>query len=251
MSDAFKMDRWPLPVCRGRRPHLRDFDEDGCKAPNGQDMRMEPMLQGASNSWFAHHALGPGDPPGVRQARSNSSTTTGPILEKVQSEQNIELLQQVTPQLRDLVRVHARRNLGGGAGQEGGSGRRSTATPTDLKTPEWEVFIDPESAEKSRDFQLRVVRPPEPLRQVLREDRPGRAAAGGAGAGRLHPDRVAERLRQPGGVSRRASGCRLARRHPTWVPASEIRGEGMFFQFNEDVIQEWVRAGEKPRWRVP
>jgi len=29
-----------------------------------------------------------------------------------------------------------------------------------LKTPEWEVFTDPDSAEKGRDFQLRVVSPP-------------------------------------------------------------------------------------------
>ena len=34
------------------------------------------------------------------------------------------------------------------------------AEPTDLKTPEWEVFIDPESVERSRDFQLRVAKPP-------------------------------------------------------------------------------------------
>ena len=31
---------------------------------------------------------------------------------------------------------------------------------TDLKTPEWEVFIDPDHAQKSRDFQLREVRAP-------------------------------------------------------------------------------------------
>ena len=41
-----------LPACRGRRPHLRDFDEDGCKDEQDQPMRVEPMLQGASNSWF-------------------------------------------------------------------------------------------------------------------------------------------------------------------------------------------------------
>ena len=52
MSDAFKMDLKALPVCKARRPHLRDHDECGCKTPIGLDMRMEPMLQGASNSWF-------------------------------------------------------------------------------------------------------------------------------------------------------------------------------------------------------
>ncbi len=31
----------------------------------------------------------------------------------------------------------------------------------------------------------------------------------------------------------------LSRRPPTWVPAAEVRGEGIFIQFNEDKIQEW------------
>src|SRR5437660_1197420 len=34
MSDAFKMDVMALPVCKARRPHLRDHDDAGCKAPN-------------------------------------------------------------------------------------------------------------------------------------------------------------------------------------------------------------------------
>ena len=51
MSDAF-MDLSAMPVCSARRPHLRDHDGNGCKGPGGQQMRMEPMLQGASNAWF-------------------------------------------------------------------------------------------------------------------------------------------------------------------------------------------------------
>ena len=35
-----------MPDCRGRRPHLRDFAENGC----GEKMRT--ILLGASNSWF-------------------------------------------------------------------------------------------------------------------------------------------------------------------------------------------------------
>ena len=34
--------------------------------------------------------------------------------------------------------------------------------------------------------------------------------------------------------------ARLSRTQPTWVPASEIRGEGLFFHFKEDLIQQWV-----------
>lgn len=34
---------------------------------------------------------------------------------------------------------------------------------------------------------------------------------------------------------------KISRKAPTWVPASETRGEGIFFQFAEDVIQSWVK----------
>jgi hypothetical protein len=34
--------------------------------------------------------------------------------------------------------------------------------------------------------------------------------------------------------------ARLSRSDPTWVPASEIRGEGLFFHFNEGRIREWL-----------
>jgi hypothetical protein len=32
----------------------------------------------------------------------------------------------------------------------------------------------------------------------------------------------------------------LSRRPPDWVPASEVRGEGVFLQFNEKVLGEWL-----------
>ena len=41
-----------LPMCRARRPHLRDFDDAGCKDDDNQPIRVRAMLQGASNSWF-------------------------------------------------------------------------------------------------------------------------------------------------------------------------------------------------------
>ncbi len=203
-------------------------------------MRMEPMLQGASNSWFGImlSALAIPQASGKLKQLVEDHWT---ILEKVQSEQNIELLQQVTPQLRDLVRVHARRNLAGRQAKKTAVPKES-GEPTDLKTPEWEVFIDPDSAEKSRTSSSGCAAAGT-LRQVFREDRAGRAAARSAGAGGLHPHRIAQRLRQPGAFPENQR-ARLSRTQPTWVPASEIRGEGLFFHFKEDVIQKWVKKAK-------
>jgi hypothetical protein len=256
MSDAFKMDLMALPMCKARRPHLRDHDETACKAPNGQDMRMEPMLQGASNSWFGImlSALAIPQASGKLKQLIEDHWT---ILEKVQGEQNIELLQQVTPQLRDLSEytpaeiwqaVQAKKTA---VPEESGE-------PTDLKTPEWEVFIDPESAEKGRDFQLRVTAPPKRYAKyfekiVLAERlREVRALVGftriESPSDYDHPAAFPENQR-----------ARLSRTQPTWVPASEIRGEGLFFQFKEDLIQKWAKKAKTldgvfleahQRWRI-
>lgn len=34
----------------------------------------------------------------------------------------------------------------------------------------------------------------------------------------------------------------LTRQAPTWLPAAEVRGEGIFLQFNEERIQSWLRT---------
>jgi hypothetical protein len=257
MSDAFKMDLNALPVCRGRRPHLRDYQEGGCKAPNGQDMKLEPMLQGASNSWFPImlSALA------IPQASTKLAQLVDDhwtILEKVQNEQNIELLQQVTPQLRDLSEytssqiweaVQAKKTMAAGD---------VTEEPSDLKTPEWKVFVDPNAAEKSRDFQLRTTQPPKKYAKyfekiVLAERlREVRALVGFT------------RIESPSDYDNPAAfpanqRARISRTQPTWVPASEIRGEGLFFQFKEALVRQWcdkmkndnaVFLEAHQRWRI-
>ena len=53
---------------------------------------------------------------------------------------------------------------------------------------------------------------------------------------------------------------RIARGNPTWVPASEIRGEGIFFQFSETAIERglgriqrlttWSSSTPTKQWRT-
>ena len=256
MSDAFKIGLMALPMCKARRPHLRDYDPTPCKAPDGQDMRMQPMLQGASNSWFGItlSALAIPQASGKLKQLVDDHWT---ILEKMQSQQNIELLQQVTQHLRDLSEYPP--DVIWNAVQA-----KQTATPevidepTDLKTPEWEVFIDPASAQRSRDFQLRVAAPPKPYARyfekiVLAERlREVRALVGFT------------RIESPSDYDNptafpESQRAKLSRTPPLWVPASEIRGEGLFFHFREDAIREWVSKAQSleevffeahKRWRI-
>ena len=123
----------------------------------------------------------------------------------MQSEQNIELLQQVTPQLRDLSEYTPAEIWQAVQAKKTAIPTEST-DPTDLKTPEWEVFIDPESAEKGRDFQLRIASPPKRYAKyfekiVLAERlREVRALSG------FHPHRISQRLRPPGSVPGKSAG---------------------------------------------
>ncbi|HEX4142959.1 MAG TPA: DUF1998 domain-containing protein [Pirellulales bacterium] len=256
MSDAFKMDLMALPVCNARRPHLRDRDEAGCKTPNGKDMRMEPMLQGASNSWFGLMLSALAIPRGSNELAQLVEEHWA-VLAKVQSEQNIELLQQVTPQLRDLSE-YTSSEIWQAVQAKKTAVPEESENPADLKTPEWEVFTDPGSAERSRDFQLRAVAPPKRYakyfeRIVLAERlREVRALVGftriESPSDYDHPAAFPENQR-----------VRLSRLQPTWVPSSEIRGEGLFFHFKEDVIQKWVKKAKDldavfmeahQRWRI-
>ncbi|MBA4190904.1 MAG: hypothetical protein C0467_23190 [Planctomycetaceae bacterium] len=258
MSDAFKMDLKALPVCKARRPHLRDHDTCGCKTPLGQDMRMEPMLQGASNSWFGItlSALAIPQASGKLKQLINDHWT---VLEKVQSEQNIELLLQVTSQLRDLAE-YSPTEIWQAVQVKKTAVPTETTDPTDLKTPEWKVFSDPASAETSRDFQLREVAPPKRYanyfeKVVLAERlREVRALVGFT------------RIESPSDYDNPAAfpenqRARLSRKDPTWVPASEIRGEGLFFQFKEALIRKWCAKAKvkshqavflesHQRWRI-
>lgn len=236
MSDAFKMDLMALPLCKARRPHLRDYDEAGCKMPNGEEMRMEPMLQGASNSWFGITltALAIPQASGKLAQLVDGNWTT---LEKVQSEQNIQLLLSIS-QLRDLAEYTAA-EIWQAVESRKASTPDESDEPADLKTPEWEVFVNPDQAEKGRDFQLRTAPPPTGytdyfekivLAERLREVR---ALVGFT------------RIESPSDYDNPAAfpehqRARLSRTQPTWVPSSEIRGEGLFFHFREEVIQQWV-----------
>jgi hypothetical protein len=122
-------------------------------------MTMEPMLQGASNSWFAL-LLSALAIPEASNKLAQLVDDHWTILEKVRSEQNIELLQQVTPQLRDLSEYGTKEIWEAVQAKKAAASAGATAEPSDLKSPEWKVFIDPEAVEKSRDFQLQTVKPP-------------------------------------------------------------------------------------------
>ncbi len=224
-----------LPSCPGGRPHLNDYD------PNGCGVETRALLVGASNIWFAvrRSALSiPHQPRPVEQAVVDHWTD----------------LEQ-TPDLAALKRTaDAIRHLPMGAwladdrytleelwdefvkqrdGTEDGDGG-----PNTLLGPEWSALTTPGGTRHGDDFAVNDPGLPETTKFKDRVDR-------------LH---LATRLREvvaitgftrldaydPNDTSERAvRRARLASGRPTWAPAAQSRGEGVLFRLDEDAVEAW------------
>jgi hypothetical protein len=232
MGQAFgPNNRTVMPPCRGRRPHLRDVDPNGC-----DQKHVKPMLQGASNLWFPM-LISALSVPQAADDLGRLIEDNWVVLEKATS---IDVLKafRLIGQLKDLSKYSddqiweaiQKKNLGTG---------EEPTDPDDLKSPEWKVFSNPSTAQASRTFKLRTVEPPiefshyfekivliEKLREV-------RSLVGFT------------RMMSPRDFDSPAdlppeNRARIARKNPTWLPACETRGEGIFFQFSESLVQAWV-----------
>jgi len=238
LSGAFgQANREKMPRCRGRRPHLRDYDEDGC------DRKMRTIVLGASNLWFP-----------VVFTSIAVPTASVKIDQLVQ--ENWAMLQFVankgalafprgTGQLGELAKysddeiweaIERRRDeISKEAGEE------ESEEPSNIKEPEWRVFTQATPDVNSSDFRLRPVDVPSAYMGVIdsvilvERMREVRAIAGFT------------RIDSPGEFSEPGAGdeieniATLSRKPPTWVPAVEVRGEGIFIQFNEGKVESWLQ----------
>ena len=241
LSEAFGEEgRARMPQCRGRRPHLRDFDPRGC------DQQVRAILLGASNLWFGDTVIALAIPTeSVKLAQLIESRWTS--LQQVPSEQFITLMRAMTPNpFGDFIGYRDSEIFQAIERRRGQEQQGEKDDPADLKGREWEQFAHPASHTPSKDFRLREVAVPqgfdpriarvvlvERLREVraligfTRIDAPGELGA--------NPEDSDQR-RMP-----------LARRAPTWVPAAEVRGEGIFIQFDEAAIQGWLSGAATER----
>ena len=233
MAEAFGRDnRSNMPQCRGRRPHLRDIDPNGC-----DEAHVAPILQGASNGWFPVVVTALSVPQATdKLAQLIDDNIT--VFEGMDGMSNLAYARR-QGLLKEFSKYSDAEIWEGIEKKRSGTGKTETK-PTDLKTPEWEVFSNPTSAQASRDFRLKAVEPPDGYTQffdkiVLAEKlREVRALIGFTRI--TSPRDFDSPFDLP--PERRA---RLSRKEPTWVPASETRGEGIFFQFSEKAMQEWLK----------
>ena len=227
-----------MPRCRGRHPHLRQFDAVPC--PH----QLRAVLLGASNAWFpvTRSALAlpvSADPLGELVAKFWSE------LSQVPDRKTLDLMVSIAQQLKifqskDLGKVWeliAQRKAGTPVENPAGG---------DLLPPEWKLFDAPGTVPPSADFRLRVgtVSPLfEGLLERLVQAERLRVVTAMCGFTRIDgPD---------SGVAEDAGQFKcapLSKAAPKWVPAAESHGEGLFIQLSEARVAAWEQKVEgEPR----
>ena len=243
LADAFgQRGEYSLPPCRGRWPHLRRVAPGGCE----EQRPSKAILLGASNLWFpvtiSTVAIPASSDRLDQLVESNwNILMNANTVEVLQAFWNAQVLTDFIGFTIDQVWGAVERK------RERDETGESLGGAMDLKTPEWEMLTHPTEAPQTDDFQLRPVASPplvagwlsqvvlvEKLREVsamvgfTRIDSPGELGE----PSQIDKDRVAP----------------ISRRDPTWVPASEVRGEGIFMQFDEAKIQAWLDRRAVDKW---
>ncbi|WP_261568735.1 DUF1998 domain-containing protein [Frankia gtarii] len=229
-----------LPRCRGRHPHLSTFADGGCP----QESRL--LVVGASNQWFAQTLSVLSVPRTGASELAAKIEQNWEFFRKIENVMFLEfarsapipLMRQVEKWSNDEVWAAIERHRAAieAAAAPGGDADDERAYP-DLRTPEWEIFSAATLPEPTDDFTLRrdpAGVPPalagcyadvvqaERLREV-------RALTGFTRLDAPDPDDPDLVIRAP-----------LARGSATWVPASEVRGEGIFLRVPEQLLGPWA-----------
>lgn len=227
-----KRNEQNLPRCRGRNAHLATFDPTGC------DRAPKVLVVGASNQWFAQtlSALAvPRTGASELEAKVEQHWAQVSQLPKAMypyGRENVPAFRELAKWTDDEIEaavevVRARK--------EGGHEEPSKGYP-DLRTAEWDVLSAQHLPEATDDFALRRDPDgvPEPLDGIFADVvqverlREVRALVGFTRLDAPDPDDLELVTIAP-----------LSRDDPKWVPASEVRGEGIFLRVPDGLLSEW------------
>ena len=231
IHDAFGPDANDhLPQCRGRHPHLQTFDGP-CTQPT------RALLLGASNAWFA-----------VSRSALTIPTVTGDIEQKVAEHwdllEDIEDRSELDFIVKRLVRgagekplrwlLHYDQDDVWTAIVDRRDGSEGEAGTGDLRGPEWEA-LTAKKPPKSDDFRVRLLDIPEGFKRTLGEPvavdrlREVQALCGFTrinGPHEADPTQIAPIWRTP----------------QPWLPAAEVRGEGILITLPEARTEQWEKT---------
>jgi hypothetical protein len=217
-----------LGACTARRPHLRDHDDEECTE------QPRAILLGASNSWFPMSLSALAIPLADALLVQLVDEEWGD-LSRLEEERDIEAvrrlgrlrrLSEYPPSVIWQAMLDRRR-------------RTETASATPLRPPEWRVLSAPDIAPRGTDFDIRRVAPPAGFEEFFEPT---------VAADRLREVRAFvgfTRIDSPADADQGADADSVQaiaplRRGPTdWIPAVEVRGEGVLVRLREERVREW------------
>ncbi|MGK4304875.1 DrmB family protein [Shewanella xiamenensis] len=231
MAHAFgKAGKDNLPGCRGRHPHLDQFNHECDEEPRA-------VLLGATNSWFPI-TLSALAIPQAKDPLSQLIQDGWDFFDELESEAEVSVTVKTLKktgalpgidkyETTDIWRaIEAQRS---GAGQE-------TVGEADIKGPEWDVLTEANPPTDYPHFMSKQVSTPPGferyVHRVLLLERLREVNA------LLGFTRV-EAPEESGDPDERPQMASLSRSKSDWVPANQVHGEGIFIQFSEAELVEW------------
>lgn len=233
--------REKLPRCRGRRPHLVDFDPAGCACES------HLLLVGASNLWFpllSSVIVLPTTPAERADALVDALRAHGEKVGKYADQPDIlrDVLEGKIP-LAGVSDADLRAAISAALALAAPTASELEPTPTnwlDLMTPEWELLTRPlaggrhEDAESGLTLRTRELDSdlPDAVASVVAVERLRKATA------LLGFTRIDEMDRIDDLMQRRAP---ISVGDPRWVVATLDRGEGVFLTLDEQRVASWEK----------
>lgn len=234
LAHAFgKEGRENLPACRGRHPHLDSYDEECDEEPRA-------VLLGATNSWFPISLS-------VLAIPMERSQLFQLIMDGWEYFHDAESPEEVKAIVKTMKKGNLLPGIEDYEAQEiyeaierrrQGETGDSVVTEGDIKSPEWDVLVSPNPPTDWPHFLSVAAEKPDRYEDSI------------------HSVLLLERLREVNALvgftrveapeefmsdDERPKMASLSRTPPTWVPASEVHGEGIFIRFDETKMCKWEK----------
>lgn len=219
-----------LPACRGRHPHLNSFEE--ChETPR-------TILLGSTNGWFSVSISVLAIPAAKNELAQLVADAWG-YFSDCKSDAEVETTQKVLGKaniIPDIQRCDYQAIWKEIQVKKSNAGAPIVVKEDDVKIPEWNVFISPLPPDDWPHFLSKKTDPPakyaDKICEVLLLERLRKVNA------LIGYTRI-EAANEFTASDEQAPRAPLSKHPPSWVPACEVHGEGIFIRFYEEMIKQW------------
>lgn len=219
-----------LPACRGRHPHLDMYESNCEEAPRA-------VLLGATNSWFPI-TLSVLAIPLEKNQLSQLILDGWDYFEDAENADEIKVVIKTLTKTNSLpgIEKFTADDIWEAVKDRRDGNASEIISEGDIKRPEWDVLTSPNPPTDWPHFLSSEVKTPKGYEDIM------------------HSVLLLERLREVNALigytrveapeestdeDERPPMANLSKPNPSWVPAAEVHGEGIFIRFNEDALVKW------------